>query len=77
MRVNIGNYTVELTDDGTLDTVLVVYPRIRPSKREEVRFSDTAEHRKSDGSLSKSGFKTLAAEAVEQYEEQHAQDKGT
>jgi hypothetical protein len=71
MRVNIGNYTVELTDDGSLDTVLVVFPRIRPSKREEIRFGHeyAAEHRRSDGSLSKSGFKTLAAEAVEQYEQ--------
>lgn len=67
MKVVVGGqkYTVELIDDGTLDTVVRVTD-ISGNSREE-RFSQeyASDYRNAKGVLSKDGLKFLAEEVIE------------
>ena len=62
-------YTVELTDDGTLDTVVLVYPHIRPERRTEMRYSGemVSYYREKDGSFTEEKFREFAKEVLEDY----------
>jgi hypothetical protein len=59
-----GEFTVQLEDDGTLDTVL----RVCVGEGHYVRFSDTSDYRSPEtGELTPEGFQELAAFAVDDY----------
>lgn len=58
---------VSLGDDGTLDTVVTI-------DGEEMRYSDTSEYRKRDGSFTNKGWKEFAQTVVDDYLEQLALD---
>lgn len=69
-----GDFGVYLSDDGTLDTVISVYPyTVGFPDEQEIRFSQ--EHaslcRDETGAMTEEGFKELAEEAVEAYIEQY------
>lgn len=72
-------WDVYLQDDGTMDTVISVQPvapKKRPRNQEpeyfpkiETRFTDTSEMRRRDGSLTLTGLRELALEAINDYSE--------
>lgn len=72
MSINIGIWTVELDDDGTLDTVIRVTMRLQPQITEEVRYSDTSHLRDDSGALTLEGFQELADDAVDYVETSRA-----
>jgi hypothetical protein len=60
-------WIAELIDDGTLDTVIKVQDFRRKYPEEEMRFSDTSDLRKPDGSFTRRGWSLLAEQAVDEY----------
>jgi hypothetical protein len=71
--MNIGIWTVELCDDGTLDTVVRCEMRIQPSIAYEFRWSDTSHLRdEHTGALTNEGWQELSREAAECAYEEHA-----
>ena len=70
MRIRQGNklWEVNLGDDGTLDTVITVQPVAGNFPEQEVRFSDTSDYRRNDGSLTMRGFRELAKDAISDYD---------
>lgn len=75
-----GQFDVRLGDDGTLDTVIKIYPwnQYIANKvgSKEIRFSTEygADFRDDDGTMTDEGFEKLAKEAVEAYIEQYLLD---
>lgn len=65
MVKNIGIWCVYLSDDGSLDTVMVAEMRIATHIKYECRFSDTADYRDDDGCLTGEGFKKLVEETAD------------
>lgn len=68
MQTQIDDYTVKLTDDGTLDTVLTVHHK---DGKHEVQFDTESASWYRDpftGEMTGAGFKELAEQAVEDFE---------
>lgn len=69
-----GEFDVILSDDGTMDTILVVNPLDDvDTNQEEIRFSQEygALFRDYDGAMTDEGFAELAEEAVDDYIERY------
>ena len=65
-----GQFDVDLSDDGTLDTVISVEHELYG--QHDIRFSDTSHLRDADaGVITDEGFAELAKESVEAYIEQY------
>ena len=54
-------YHCHLIDDGTLDTVIEI-------NGVEFRYGDTSYYRRSNGELTRNGFRQLCDECIEDYE---------
>ena len=65
-----GQFDVSLGDDGTMDTVICVEHELYGSQ--EIRYSDTSEHRdKETGAMTDGGFTELAYDAIDTYCQQY------
>lgn len=68
-----GRFEVDLDDDGTLDSVILVFPLDITSEEHEFRFSPeySSQFRNNNGVMTDDGFTELAQEAVEEYIERY------
>ena len=67
----LGEFTVLLEDDGTMDTVISVEHRL--TEKTEYRYDTeyAAMFRDENGAMTDDGFKELAEESVDAYIEDH------
>ena len=75
-----GNFDIGLINDGTMDTVVEVFPLsdyvIGKVGMQEIRFTldDDGFYRDEDGCMTDEGFKDLAEQALEGYIERYLID---